>query len=184
MVPSCMSTMDLTIDRPSPEPLARSSGARRAAPEALEHVGHLVGRDAGAGVGHHQSCAGRGRDSSSTSTRPLDGRELDGVADEVGQDLPDAWWVVRLADRLVRQVDDQVDALATGDRFGLLDGVLDHRTHVVHAQIEGHQTRIELGHLQQVGGQPVEPLDLAMALLQELVASGGIVARRPRAAAR
>ena len=52
----------------------------------------------------------------------------------------------------------------------LLDGALDDRAQVVRSKVEQDQARIELRQLEQVGGQPVEPLDLLAALLEELVA--------------
>ena len=52
---------------------------------------------------------------------------------------------------------------------------LDDRPQVLGPQVERHEARIELGHLEQVGGQPVEALDLAAALLQELVPGGRVV---------
>ena len=51
---------------------------------------------------------------------------------------------------------------------GLVDCVLDGRPEVVGPQIEQDETRIELRELEQVLGQPVEPLDLLAARFEEL----------------
>ena len=69
--------------------------------------------------------------------------------------------------------------MATPRRFAaaraLLDGRLDGRPQVVRPQVEQHQARVELRELEQVLGQPVEPLDLLAARLEELGACRGIV---------
>ena len=69
----------------------------------------------------------------------------------------------------------QLDALAPGSRLGLLDRGLHDRAQVVGPQVERDQARVELGQLEQVGGQPVEALDLAMARFKELVARLGVL---------
>ena len=65
--------------------------------------------------------------------------------------------------------------LRSRDRLGLLDRALDDRPEVLGPEVQRHEARIELGHLEQVGGQPVESLDLATALLQELVPRGRVI---------
>ena len=57
----------------------------------------------------------------------------------------------------------------------LLDGRLDGRPQVVGPQVEQDQPGIELRELEQVLGQPVEPLDLLAARLEELGACLGVV---------
>ena len=122
------------------------------------------------------------------STRDLDvtagGRELDGVADEVAEHLAEAGRVVRLDDGLGRQRQPERDALALGHRLGVVDGVLGDRAQVLVAQLQGDEAGIELGELEQVGGQPVEALDLLAAAAQELVARRRDPRPRLRGAAR
>ena len=57
----------------------------------------------------------------------------------------------------------------------LLDRRLDRRPQVVRPQVEQDEPGIELRELEQVLGQPVEPLDLLAARLEELGARLGVV---------
>ncbi len=106
---------------------------------------------------------------------PAGRRELDGVADEVAQHLPQPRRVVGLDDRLVGQVRPQLHALALGHRLGVIDRVLGHRPQILLAQLQGHQAGVELGQLQQVGRQPVESLHLLATAAQELLARLGLL---------
>ena len=96
--PSCMSTIDRTMARPSPEPPSPLLGPARAAIEAVEDVLELVGVDAHAVVPDDEASASRRSLRRATCTWPPDGRELDGVADEVAEHLAEAGRVVRLDD--------------------------------------------------------------------------------------
>ena len=74
-----------------------------------------------------------------------------------------------------RQVGAQLDALALGHGFRVVDGVLRHRTQILVPQLQRHQARVELGELQQVGGQPVEALHLLSTAAQEFLARDGFL---------
>ena len=108
--------------------------------------------------------------------RPAARRELDRVGDQVGDDLADPLRVVPDPDRHRRVMERHVDAASPGRAARLLDRRLDRRPEVVRSQVEQDQPRIELGQLEQVLGEPVEPLDLLAARLEELVACLGVVA--------
>ena len=71
-----------------------------------------------------------------------------------------------------------------GRRLRLLDRRLDGRPQVVRPQVEQDEARIELRQLEQVLGQPVEPLELLAARLEELGPRVGVVAGRLARAAR
>src|SRR5436305_1568478 len=68
-------------------PTPRAVGALAAhAPEAIEQVGHVIGRDPRSAVRDvklHSRVVTRGTDGDLSAV----GRELDGVADQVGEDL-------------------------------------------------------------------------------------------------
>jgi len=105
------------------------------------------------------------------------GRELDGVADEVGHDLPDPDGIVADPEGMLRQANGEVDPPAPRGRLGLLHGLLDGRPDVVRPEVEEDEAGIELRELEQVLGQPVEAFELDAAGLHELGTGGGILAR-------
>ena len=66
------------------------------------------------------------------------------------------------------------DASLPRGAVGLFDGRLDRGAQVVRPQVEQHEPGIELRQLEQVLRQPVEPLDLLAARLEELGARVGV----------
>ncbi len=84
-----------------------------------------------------------------------------------------SWWM-RIGD--FGQVDDDRHAASRRRRVVLVGGQFDRRPEVVGAQVQQHQARVELRELEQVLGEPVEPVDLPRARLEELGAGVGIVA--------
>ena len=80
------------------------------------------------------------------------------------------------AHRRRRQPESEGDAALAGRSGALFDGGLDGRPQVVGPQVEQDEPGIELGQLEQVLGQPVQPFDLLTARFEELGASIGIVA--------
>ena len=98
------------------------------------------------------------------------------LPDEVGHDLADPLGVVADPERRGREVELERDSLAPRRRAGLLDGGLDGRAEVVGPQVEAQEARLELRELEEVLGQPVEPVELLAARLEELGAGVGIVA--------
>ena len=117
--------------------------------------------------------------------RPPEGVNLIALPIRLLDHLAQALRVVELADRLVGHARSlSLTPLRSARRLRLLDGVLDHGAQVVRPQVEQDQARVELGQLEQVGGQPVEPLDLLAALLDELLARRRRPRRRLRPAAR
>ena len=125
-------------------------------------------------VGHlDPGAVGRGGDVD--RDRAAARRELDRVGHEVGDDLADPLRVVADPDRGVGKVHRQADTAAGRGGARLLDGALDRRAQVVGSQVEQDQAGIELGQLEEVLGQPVEPLDLLAARFEELGARLGVV---------
>ena len=120
----------------------------------------------------------------STETDPPRPVNFTGIGHQVGHDLADPLRVVPDPDRRSRQVERQGDAAFRAAAALLLHGRLDGRPEIVRPKVQQDQARIELRQLQQVLGQPVEPLDLLAARLDELGAR--VRVRRPhlRAAAR
>jgi len=148
----------------------------RAAEEPIEDPGQLGRHDPDPGVGDHdpgRAVRGRGH---ADADRPAGLRELDRVADEVRDDLPDPLRIVAQADRRRRELEAQRDAPSTGRRSCLLDCRFDRGPEIVRTQVEEDEPRIELGELEQVLGQPVEPLELDPAVVQEFRARRRIVA--------
>src|SRR5690606_37341568 len=106
------------------EPQARPLAATTLdLPEAIEDAPQAFGSDARAAVGHREAdgvAFARARDRHAGSRR----RELDGVADEVGQDLEDATAVREHARVRVGELVDERDLARGGDgaehleRFG------------------------------------------------------------------
>ena len=170
---------DRADDRePEPAPAAARLVRPRAAVEALEDVRQLGRLDADARVGHLDPRPVRRRrhvDRDRAAAR----RELDRVGDEVGDDLADALRVVADPDRRDGEMQLDGDAAPLCRGRALLDGRLDGRPQVVRPQVEQDQPRIELRELEQVLGQPVEPLDLLAARLEELGACRRDRRRRP-----
>ena len=75
-----------------------------------------------------------------------------------------------------RQRQLEIDAATSGGRHRLLDGRLDRRPQVVRPQVEQDEPGIELRELEQVLGEPVEPLELDAARLEELGPGGRVLA--------
>src|SRR5262245_6535643 len=148
----------------APAGLARA----RATEEPIEDPRQLVRVDPDAGVRDPDRRAAVARPADADPDRPAPWRELQRVADEVRHDLPDPDRVVANSDRLGRDVGGQLDATATSRRGGLLDRRFDGRADVVRAQIEQDEAGVELRELEEVLGQPVEPLQLGPAGLEEL----------------
>ena len=69
-----------------------------------------------------------------------------------------------------------MDAAPPGGAARLLDRRFDGGAQVVRPEVEQDEPGIELGQLEQVLGEPVEPLDLLGARLEELVARLRVVA--------
>ena len=96
-------------------------------------------------------------------------RELDRVADEVGDDLADPLRVVADPDRRVGQVQATARTPRARPRPRVCSTAdLDRRAQVVRAEVEQDEPGVELRELEQVLGEPVEPLDLLAARLEEL----------------
>ncbi len=70
-----------------------------------------------------------------------------------------------------------VIALRSAVALVLLHGRLDGAAHVVWAELEEHQPGVELGQLEQVLGQPVEPVELDGRGVEELRAGVRVAAR-------
>ena len=68
-------------------------------------------------------------------------------------------------------------APTTRRRLCLLDRRFNGGAQVIGPQIEEHETGVELGEVEQILGEPVEPLDLLAARLEELGARLRVVAR-------
>ena len=169
--------LDDAPDDREPEPAAAAARlvGTRAAKEPVEDSGELRRFDADARINHG--------DRRRTLRLRLDlnvnvaasRRELDRVADEVRDDLPDADRVVAELDRLVRAPHRELHPATSGRCGRLVDRLLHGRAQVLAPKIEQHEPRIQLGQLQQVLGEPVEALQLHAAGLEELGARRGIV---------
>src|SRR5919204_10165 len=131
---------------------SRSSAERAPAvalAEAVEDVGEEVGVDAGARVrDRHLGLAVRARESHAHA--PARGRELDGVREEVPEDLLQALGVARdLRGRVV-------EARLNLDLFGLrggahrLDGGAHDRAQLDAPRVETHLPRDDARHVEQV----------------------------------
>ena len=84
-----------------------------------------------------------------------------------------SWWI-RSGPSGTRQVSGTPRRAAAGSACS--DGRLDRRAEVVRAEVEEHEAAVELRQLEQVLGEPVEPLDLLAARLEELGARLRVVA--------
>ena len=147
----------------------------RAPVEAVEDVRQLVGVDAHAGVGDDQLGAIRRSARSSTVTRPPAGVNLMALPMRLVSTWPMRCgsWRWRTGSSGRSATSSTPLRRAAGSACG--QRALDHRAQVVRSQVEGHEARIELGQLEQVGGQPVEALDLLPAGAQELVARAAVL---------
>ena len=118
-------------------------------PEALEHVREKIGPDADAGVRHADLDVGV--DALEPDLHPpAAGRELDGVRQQVPDDLLQA---VRIAgDRPGRGIEPLVDAdaLRLRRRPHRLDRRLDERERVDRLDVEPHLARRDAVHVEQV----------------------------------
>ncbi len=98
------------------------------------------------------------------------------VADQVREDLAHPLGIVADDEWLLRHRNRQVHATPFGRNLRLLDGRLDRRADVLRPQIELHQARIQLGEFEKVLGEPVQPLDLLGARLEEFGPRLGVLA--------
>ena len=92
-------------------------------------------------------------------------------------DLTDARRVVTDPHRCRGHLERQLHAPTTCRRLCLLDRRFHGGTQVIGPQIEEHEPGVELGEVEQILGEPVEPLDLLAARLEELGARLRVVAR-------
>ena len=139
--------------------------------------GSSVGLDADAGVDHLDRRAfGRGR-GASTATDPPRGVNLTALATRLATTWPIRCgsWRIRIGRSgswTDRRTPRRVAAAAR-----LLDRRLDRRPQVVGPEVEQDEPRIELRQLEQVLGEPIEPLDLLAARVEELGPGLGVVRR-------
>ena len=165
--PSCMSTIERTIASPRPLPDALRLAGVRAAVEAIEDPRQLVGRDPRPAVAHLERCLlgpGREMDRYPTAAR----RELQRVADEVGEELDDALAVEAQLDGSAGHRAFETDAARDGHLRQRLDDDLHRVAQVAVAHVEREDAGIDARQVEQVGAQPLEPADLLGRALQEL----------------
>ena len=149
--PWCRCTRWRTMARPRPRPPKRARGGAVRLTEAVEDVGQQLGRDAAPRV-PHEDFARRGRARAQLSDRSARGRELDGVRQQVPDDLLQTRGrptTGRLRDRHVQR--DLPPLAATGATVSRAAPTTAARVHRPHVQLQlaGH----DAGDVEQVVDQ-------------------------------